>query len=205
MPIEHWSACSSAVFILSAMANAGALASEPTFSVDIVADCNRFITEGTGHLDPELNPQFGDFFMQEGLIYEGGTFEANCPETRDCGLAADGTPEFPEQVIGKWTCYGSFVGQGIDTPEGTWLYSTQIYEFDVEELADDVFEAGRNLLVSHGPERIDLDVPFLRAITGGTGRFQRSTGQVEQTKIGFNATTCENLTFAFDLRPDRQP
>ena len=44
---------------------AGAQADE-TFSVDVVADCNRFISEGVGH--PHPGPVFGDYFMQEGLI-----------------------------------------------------------------------------------------------------------------------------------------
>ena len=37
-------------------------------------------------------------------------------------------------MIGKWTCYGSFVGNGGATAEGVWLYSTQVYEFDVEQI-----------------------------------------------------------------------
>ncbi|MGH6636459.1 MAG: hypothetical protein ACRED0_10130 [Gammaproteobacteria bacterium] len=40
------------------------------FSIDIAADCNRFITEGTPH---PANPGFGDYFMQEGIIYRPGT------------------------------------------------------------------------------------------------------------------------------------
>jgi hypothetical protein len=170
--------------------------------VDIVADCNRFTSEGVGH--PDANPAFGDFFMQEGLIYEGGTLAANCPGGNGCGLLPDGTPEFPEAVIGKWTCYGSFVGDGIATPEGVWLYSTQVYEFDVEKIGDNVFAPGEHALISHGPERIDLNVPFYRAITGGYGKFNRARGQVQQTKIGFNQTECENFTFDFENRPHRR-
>jgi hypothetical protein len=135
---------------------AGAQADE-TFSVDIVADCNRFISEGVGH--PHPGPVFGDYFMQEGLIYEGGTLAANCAGGDGCGLNPDGTPEFPEEVIGKWTCYGSFVGNGGATVEGVWLYSTQVYEFDVEQIEPNVFAPGADALVSIGPERNDLDVP----------------------------------------------
>jgi hypothetical protein len=44
-----------------------------------VTDCNRFISEGKPHPIPEDElPVFGDYFMQEGLIYEGGTLAANC-------------------------------------------------------------------------------------------------------------------------------
>jgi hypothetical protein len=141
----------------------GALAADPaypTFSIDVVADCNRLITEGTP--DP-TSPAFGDYFMQEGLIYRPGTLPANCPDGDGCGLNPDGTPEFPDEVIGKWTCWGSFVGNGGATAAGVWLYSTQVYEFDAGVLDQNVYEAGTDALVSHGPERIDLGVPFDRA------------------------------------------
>ena len=181
---------------------AGAQADE-TFSVDIVADCNRFISEGVGH--PHPGPVFGDYFMQEGLIYEGGTLAANCVGGDGCGLNPDGTAEFPETVIGKWTCYGSFVGNGGATVEGVWLYSTQVYEFDIEQIEPNVFAPGVDALVSIGPERNDLNVPFDRAITGGYGKFEGATGQVQQTKIGFNQTECENFTFDFEIRQGRRP
>jgi hypothetical protein len=61
-----------------------------------------------------------------------------------------------------------------------------------------VFVPGAHALVSIGPERNDLNVPWDRAITGGYGKFERSGGQVQQTKIGFNQTDCENFTFDFD-------
>jgi hypothetical protein len=184
-------------FALSAGA---AHATEPykTFSVDIVADCNRFISEGVGH--PHPGPVFGDYFMQEGLIYKGGTLAANCPGGDGCGLNPDGTPEFPEAVIGKWTCYGSFVGNGGATAEGVWLYSTQLYEFDVEQIEPNVFAPGAHALVSVGPERNDLSVPFDRAVTGGSGKFRHARGQLQQTKIGFNQTECENFTVDFEIR-----
>ena len=130
---------------------------------------------------------------------------ANCEGGDGCGLNEDGTPEFPDAVIGKWTCYGSFVGNGASTAEGVWLYSTQVYEFDVEQIEPNVFAPGEHALISHGSERIDLNVPWYRAITGGYGEFKRSTGQVLQTKIGFNQTECENFTFDFEIRPTRRP
>ena len=193
-----------AVFALAiAVPTAAAARSDqkPSLSVDLVADCNRFTSEGVGH--PNANPSFGDFFMQEGLIYEAGTLEAGCAVGGDesCGLHPDGTPQFPDAVIGKWTCYGSFVGNGAATPEGVWLYSTQVYEFDVEQIDENVFAPGEHALISHGPERNDLNVPFLRAITGGYGKFQRSGGQLQQNKIGFNGTGCENFRVDFQLQP----
>jgi hypothetical protein len=200
---------SAAVCALALAVPAGvAQATEPdtTFSVDVVADCNRFITEGRRHPVPADDPPvFGDYFMQEGLIYKGGTLAANCAGGDGCGLNPDGSPEFPEAVLGKWTCYGSFVGNGGATAEGVWLYSTQLYEFDVEQIEPNVFAPGVHALVSVGPERNDLDVPWHRAITGGHGKFKDARGHIQQTKIGFNQTECENFTVDFEIRPSRRP
>jgi hypothetical protein len=55
---------SAAICALALAVPAGvAQATEPdmTFSVDLVADCNRFISEGVGH--PHPGPVFGDYFM----------------------------------------------------------------------------------------------------------------------------------------------
>ena len=166
------------------------------FSVDVVADCNRFISGGVPH--PMANPKFGDTFMQEGLMYEGGTLAKNC-NGDGCGLKPDGSPEFPEAVIGKWTCYGTFVGNGAATGQGTWVYTTQVYEFDAEKLEPNIFAPGEHAIVSLGPERNDLATPWSRAISGGYGRFRSALGQVVQTKIGLNPTTCENFTFDFKV------
>ena len=95
--------------------------------------------------------------------------------------------------------------QGGATAEGVWLYSTQVYEFDVEQIEPNVFAPGEHSLVSIGPERNDLDVPWDRAITGGHGKFKHARGQVQQTKIGFNQTECENFTFDFEVRPIPTP
>jgi hypothetical protein len=171
-------------------------------SVDVVADCRRFISGGVAH--PNANPVFGDYFMQEGLMYRPGTLAKNCPAGTRCGLNADGSPQFPEAVIGKFTCYGSFVGKGAATAAGTWVYTTQVFEFNAQTLEKDVFAPGDSAIVSLGPERNDLGLPWSRAVSGGYGKYRGAQGEVEQTKIGFNQTDCENFTFNFKLDPVRR-
>jgi hypothetical protein len=172
------------------------------FSVDVVADCNRFTSEGIGH--PSANPKFGDYFMQEGLIYKAGTLAKHCPNGDGCGLNPDGSPQFPEAVIGKWTCFGSFVGKGAGTAQGTWVYTTQVYEFNAQQIEPNVFAPGKHAIISQGPERNDLKTPWQRAVNGGYGKFQGALGEVVQTKIGFNPTTCENFTFDFTFEVGRR-
>jgi hypothetical protein len=164
----------------------------PTFSIDVAADCNRYI-EDTSH------PSMGATFIQEGVVYRPGTLAANCPSGTACGLEPDGTPQFPGAVIGTWRCWGSFTGVGTAAlaAGGPPSYSTQLYEFKANTVGSG---PGEHALVSHGPEWVNLDVPFERAIAGGYGRFRNADGEVAQTRVGFNQTQCENYTFDFKLR-----
>ncbi len=159
--------------LAASAATAGdASAGQARFGLDVAADCNRFTNGGVGHLD--ANPVFGDFFMQEGVIYEPGTFDRYCPGGDGCGLKPDGAPQFPEQVIGKWTCYGQLRRPRRRDRGGRVVYTTQVYEFNVEKLDENVNAPGRTLFVSRGLERIDEDEPWYRAIAGGRGAAPRS-------------------------------
>jgi hypothetical protein len=180
--------------LVACLAVTSAAAAEPAriFSVDVVADCNRYVEE-------TALPSMGATFIQEGIIYRPGTLAAHCPGGNGCGLNPDGTPEFPEAVIGKWRVWGSFVRNIGTVSAGPPSYSTQVYEFIGAALGDDALEPGEHALVSHGPEWVNLEVPFERAIAGGYGRFKSADGEVAQTKIGFNQTHCENYTFHFKL------
>ncbi|HSA81230.1 MAG TPA: hypothetical protein VLE23_10430 [Geminicoccaceae bacterium] len=184
--------------ILTAAGASAAGPASPTFSIDVVADCNRLITNGTPQ---SASPALGDSFMQQGLIYRPGTLVAHCPNGDGCGLNPDGTPEFPDEVIGKWTYWGSFIGIDEATEPGVWLHSTQVYEFGATEIGEYVFEPVTHVLASDGRERIDLRAPFNRAITGGSGRFEDADGEITQIRIGLNQTKCENFTFEFNIRP----
>jgi hypothetical protein len=143
----------------------------------------------------------------QGVIYRPGTLDPNCQanpgEGAYCGLLPDGSPEFPDQVIGRWYCRGWFVGEGgpgsvggIFTPTGPFVVTTQIYDLDLNQ-------RGAKMLISNGPELIDLNIPFQRAVTGGTGPFNLARGQVTQTAIGANATGLFNFQFQFDVHPKR--
>ena len=158
-------------------------------TIDVACDINTFVSQGPDI--PGVGPDYGASFVVQGVIYPGGTFEENGV---DSGLNPDGTPEFPELVIGTWTCRGWFIGDGFATQSGPFVVTTQIYDFDVDS-------PGSNTVVSEGLELIDLNVPFLRAVTGGTGPNQRiQSGQVSQTAVGANATGLFNFTFEFDTR-----
>jgi hypothetical protein len=163
---------------------------------DVAEDMTRFVfDQAVTHEDGM--PKHGTAFITQGYIYPAGTL------TGANGVLADGSPEFPEKVLGEWTCRGYFVGEGAHAETGPMVISTQIYNFGPE--------LGDAMLVSEGYELADVGVAIERAITGGTGPFALARGAGEQTFLGFNATEGVTLTLELAveepnfLRPIRLP
>jgi hypothetical protein len=155
-----------------------------TIAFDVSEDMTRFAFAAEPVHDDGM-PAHGNPFITQGYIYPAGTLDgAN-------GVNPDGSPEFPDKVLGEWTCYGYFVGEAAHAKTGPMVITTQIYNFG-EEL-------GEATLVTNGYELADVEVPVLRAITGGTGPFQAARGQAEQQFLGFNATEGVVLTYELQV------
>lgn len=153
---------------------------------DIVEDGSRFVFDQT-HLDADGLPAYGNVFTTQGYIYPAGTITVD--NGAATGVNADGSPEFPDQVIGTWTCYGTHVGQGAKTKTGPWVATTQIYDFGEK--------AGDISIVTSGVEIVDLDVPVDRAVTGATGVSDLVGGRQAQAMIGFNQSQGVALRVRF--------
>jgi hypothetical protein len=152
---------------------------------DIAENGKRFVFEETP-VHEDLNPPqpaYGNPFVTEGYIYPLNTLNGSN------GVKADGSPEFPEKVIGKWTCRGWFIGDGVKTTTGPWVITTQLYD-----LGD------QHTLITEGYEIADLNVAVLRGITGGTGPFMNARGQAAQTLLGFNVTGGVDLRFKIRVK-----
>lgn len=156
-------------------------------TVDVACDATSFVFQGPS---TAAGPAAGASFVVQGVIYPEGTLDDNGASS---GLNADGTPEFPELVIGTWTCQGHFIGEGFAAQSGAFVATTQLFDLNTGT-------PGKKTIVTHGIELIDLDVPFKRAITGGTGEFDRAEGEATQTAVGVNATGLFNFTFDFELQ-----
>ena len=152
--------------------------------------CNAKSIRFTGPQGPNPNdptdlgphPYYGASFVVQGTIYPDEFFSLN---GNSSGLNPDGSPTFPNDVIGTWICRGWFVGDsngdgaitpsdndakgGIFTPTGRFVATTQIYDLDLDH-------PGAQSLISDGGELIDINVPFKRAVTGGTGRYRSARG-----------------------------
>src|SRR3954451_19648445 len=72
---------------------------------EVAEDGTRFTWTG----DPALTDGLPDrdaTYITQGYIYPEGTLNGSN------GVLADGSPEFPDKVLGQWSCYGWYVGAG---------------------------------------------------------------------------------------------
>jgi hypothetical protein len=145
---------------------------------DVSENAKRFIFDETP-LHADGSPAYGNEFVTEGYIYPAGTLNGTN------GVKEDGSPEFPNKVIGRWTCRGWHVGEGAKTETGPWVVTHQYFDFGKE--------FGRTSLATDGVEVVDIDVPVMRAIIGGTGLYAQARGEAQQTMIGFNQLNGVNL------------
>jgi hypothetical protein len=129
-------------------------------------------------------PPKGTTFIINGLIYPAGTFARR---GLTVGILPDGSPEFPELVIGTWTCRGWFSEDLLLTTTGAYVATTQIFDLRLP--------LGREAFFTEGFEPADVDNPLRRVILGGTAQFKHARGQHVQTVVGFNATNSPNYTF----------
>jgi hypothetical protein len=151
---------------------------------DVAENATRFV------FDPDLLhddglPAYGAWFVTQGYIYPADTLD----ETN--GVNPDGSPEFPDQVLGQWLCRGVFIGDGARSTSGSWVITTQTYNFGSVD--------GEAAIVSDGHELADIGVMVDRAVIGGTGPFAGGGGTATQSLLGFNVVEGVNLEFEIAL------
>lgn len=169
---------------------------------DVVELGTKFAFDETPVDDNGL-PGYGNPFITQGVIYPPGIIEVDADGNTNGVIVetdADGNriarPEFPDLVLGLWICRGTvFAEAGFNIESGPTVYSNQLYDFNT--LSGGV---GKISLETSGLELIDLNKRIARAVTGGTGPFQRSRGEVKQTFVGVNASDGFTLRFETRLR-----
>ncbi len=149
-----------------------------TVQFDVAEDMNRFIFDQDVAYEDGL-PADGSSFITRGYLYEYGTLSSSN------GINPDGSPEFPDKVIGEWICQGYMINDAGHATEGVWVFSTQFFQFGDE--------AGAQTITTQGYELADVDVAIARAITGGTGEYRMARGEGTQSLLGLNATEGVNL------------
>lgn len=167
--------------ITSALVLAGSAHAEAPMAFDVAEDHTRiFMAEAPLHENGY--PAHGNAFISQGYIYPAGTLEADTT-----GTLEDGSPAFPELVLGTWTCDGYFVGEGANATTGVWIISRQVFAFD-----------DGDTIITQGTEIVDTGVENLRPITGATGSYAMSGGTMVQTLLGFSEQMTVNVAFRIE-------
>lgn len=162
-------------------AQTGPAVAPGTLFFEVAEDGNRFVFDDLNLFEDGM-PGYGSAFVTQGYIYPVGTLNGSN------GVLENGEPEFPELVLGEWTCYGWMIGDGARTETGEWVISTQVYHFN-----------DGSMIVTDGFELVDFDVPVTRAITGGTGEYRGASGEMVQILRGFTDAMGVNLSVEFQL------
>lgn len=156
-----------------------------TIRFDIAEDGTRFVWADKTIFDVGL-PAHGATYISQGYIYPEGTLT-----DKSDGVNADGSPQFPDQVLGQWSCYGWYIGEGTHATDGPRVLSTQLYQFG------NVW--GAATLVSEGYVLSNTGGTVARAITGGTGPFATVRGELADTNLGVNETAGGNARYQVTL------
>lgn len=154
--------------------------------VEVAEDGTRFVFDEAPTYDDGF-PDYGNGFVTQGYIYPAGTLDGHD------GVNPDGSAEYPAKVLGTWTCYGYFIGEGAYTEDGPWVITTQVFEFDSPVV-------GGETIVTVGSEMPAGLPAAARAVVGGTGRFASVSGEVRQITMGHNASDGVDAGFEFRLR-----
>lgn len=161
------------VLSLSTNSNADALT-----AFDVAEDHKRIFMAETPLRENGM-PAHGNAFISQGYIYPAGTLEADT-----AGVLEDGSPAFPEKVLGTWTCDGYFVGEGGNATTGVWVISRQVFAFD-----------DGDTIITQGTEIADAGVENLRPVTGATGDYAGLSGAMAQTLLGLSENMTVNVSF----------
>ena len=158
---------------------------QPLREFEVAEDPTRFVFD-TAIVDANGMPAHGSTFITQGYIYPAGTLNGSN------GVLADGSPEFPDKVLGEWTCRGWVVGDGMATGQGVSAVTTQLFHFggDLQGWT----------LVSDGYETLEIGVPMTRAITGGVGPYGDRKGELVQTLLGITDQMGVSFHFAIETR-----
>jgi hypothetical protein len=150
-----------------------------SLTVEVAETGSRFVPD-EHFVDVDGVPTRGNYFITDGYLYEPGTL--TCTDGVCDGVVYDDagmpSPEFPDRLLGSWTCYGTHTADAATTASGPIIVTTQVFDLGLAP--------GERSIVTSGFELIDVDVPIERAIVGGTGEYGGVEGVETQTLLGLN-------------------
>jgi hypothetical protein len=185
-PQSTWSAYQPADALAVAEAQSQASAEIKSLEFDVAEDMTRFIFDKDVVFDDGL-PADGSSFITRGYLYKAGTLKGDGD-----GVNKDGSPQYPDKVIGEWICQGYMINEAAHAKSGVWVFSTQFFQLGTRP--------GAKTIVTQGYELADIGVAISRAISGGTGQYKDARGESKQALLGFNQSEGVNLRVQIDVR-----
>jgi hypothetical protein len=150
---------------------------------DVAEDAGRFAWSGDPNVANGM-PIGGTPYITQGYIYPEGTL------TDSNGILPDGSPEFPDKVLGQWTCWGWWIGDPAHVKQSAPWITSHLFNFGLS--------LGEATIVTEGYSIDDLNAPLERAIVGGTGPYTDARGVQVETNLGHNAS--QGLNFRYEVR-----
>ena len=176
---------SGAAIAISVLGGTAAEANTEVIKFEVAENATKFAFDEAPVHEDGL-PAYGNPFITQGYIYPEGTLNGSN------GAFPDGSPEFPEKVIGEWICRGWFIGDGAHTTSGPMVVTSQIYQLEGDY--------GDVTITSEGYESSEINKEIKRAITGGTGQYQTARGEVTQELLGFTEQMGVNFRFTLEVK-----
>lgn len=160
------------------------VATSQTLEFDMAEDFTQFVFN-TDIAREDGFPAHGSAFITQGYLYPVNTLDGTN------GVNPDGSPEFPDKVIGTWICRGWIYGD-IDNEDGLpTAVTTQIFELN---------EAyGNKTIITDGFEYMAPGSIFSRAIIGGTAEYRGVRGEQTQEILGINEFMGMSMRFTLQL------
>ncbi len=153
---------------------------------DMAEDFTRYVFN-TDIANEDGFPAHGSPFITTGYLYPEGTLEGTD------GVNDDGSPEFPDKVIGTWSCRGWIYGDITDAEGKPIAITTQVFQLGEEY--------GNQTIITDGFEFMEPGTVFTRAIVGGSGNYRSAQGEQIQEILGINEQM--GMAMRFELRLEK--
>lgn len=141
------------------------------FTVEVAEDVTRLVFNDAPVLEDGL-PAYGNAYITQGYIYPEGTLLEGVS-----GSLKDGSPAFPDKVLGEWTSWGYHVGkEGAYTQSGPFATGFELFDFGEEH--------GRETILLGGVIPVDTVAPM--PVLGGTGPYAYACGEADHEVLRFD-------------------
>lgn len=141
------------------------------FTIEVAEDVTRLALADAPVLEDGL-PAYGNAYITQGYLYPEGTLLEGIS-----GTLKDGSPAFPDKVLGEWTSWGYHVGrEGAHTQSGPFVTAFELFDFGGAH--------GEETILLGGVIPVDTVAPM--PVLGGTGPYAYACGEADHEVLRFD-------------------